>query len=104
MAISPQDANKVTKVETEKVDAAEKDIDLALKASYQGEGPVTVWMGRFGLNSRSQRDLKRRYERVGWSIKEGHSAGNQREPRDPSGPFWSFSARPTRGDDWADKD
>jgi hypothetical protein len=96
MAIRPNEASKIPHLEQSKINEVEARIDSALKSRYSGEGTVEVFLGA-KLNERSMKELKRRYALAGWQVQEGFSAGNQREPKDPSGVFFKLTARPTRG-------
>lgn len=66
MAISPDEANKLTPEHVEVLKRQEERIDEYLRATFSGR-PVSVDIG--GCPGRVLTELVRRYEAAGWSVR-----------------------------------
>jgi len=93
MAIKPQDASRITEAETTAVAKAEEQVDGDLRGHFMGSGKVRVTKSLAGLNDRCREEVLRRFRQAGWTVKEGFSPGDQRDPREFSGKYWDFSAK-----------
>lgn len=89
MAITPQEAARITQKETEALKRAEQELDGLLKQRYRGR-PVRIDVTVNRLTERCRDELIRRYRAAGWDVerKSGPS-----DPRELSGaPYWLFKA------------
>lgn len=99
MAITPDQAGRVTKEEIQAVEAAEREVDNLLRKGFQGTGTVRV-TGPIGkLSRRCQDELLRRYREAGWFVEKKHESGDQRDPRGcPGYDYWLFKPAPAYRD------
>lgn len=92
MAITPEDAGRISQEETQSIRDAETAIDKALKASYQGTGSVEISTPIESLTERCRREVLARYRSAGWDIKKKRYEADQRDPRERSYDTWVFTA------------
>lgn len=76
MAISPDQARKMTEMEKDTTDKIESFIDDFLRKNYNG-GSITITPPAvLHLTKRIQEEIINRYNKVGWNVKMGN---DQRE-------------------------
>jgi len=94
MAITPEQAGKVTREEIEAVNKAEQELDALLQKSFKGKTSRRITDPISKLSGRCRDELLRRYAAVGWSIEKKHESADQRDPRDRSYDYWVFKQAP----------
>ena len=92
MAITPEDAGRITQEEVSSIKEAEKKIDAVLQARYQGSGSVRITDPIASLTERCRRELLARFRKAGWSVEKKHESGDFRDPRERSYDYWVFKA------------
>lgn len=92
MAITPEEAGRVSKSETKAIEDAEREVDEHLKARYQGTGSIEIISPLDKLTDRCRRDVIARYRRAGWDIRTKTYEADPRDPREVPYDAWIFTA------------